>query len=100
MSKVTVVARSQAKPGKEDEVQREFLHLVAETRKEEGCINYDLHQADDDKSVFMFYENWVSRGHLDRHAQSVHIAAFRAKSRELLTGPTQITLWEMLSDAR
>lgn len=100
MSRVSVVARSQAKPGKEDEVKREFLRLVAETRKEEGCINYDLHQLAGDRRVFMFYENWMSRGHLDRHAQSVHISAFRAKSKDLLASPTEITLWDMLSDAQ
>ena len=95
---LTVVARVQAKPGKEEEVLRELLHLVDATRGEEGCLNYDLHISKDDPSQFLFYENWVSKAYLDRHAESAHIGAFRAKSKDLLATPTEITLWEMVSD--
>jgi quinol monooxygenase YgiN len=55
--KVTVIARFKAKPGMEETVEKEVLALIAPTRAEAGCINYDLHRAADDKSVFMLYEN-------------------------------------------
>ena len=97
-AKVTVVARLQAIPGKEEAVVRELLTLVDATRKEEGCLNYDLHISHETPGLFLFYENWSSRAHLDRHAQSAHIQAFRAKGRELLTQPAEITLWEMVSE--
>ena len=95
-TKVTVVARMQAKPGREERLQQDLLHLVAETRKEEGCLNYDLHQSSDDPTKFLFYENWTSEAHLERHAQSAHIQAFRARAGEMLASPTEITLWAML----
>ena len=100
MPKVTVVARVKAKSGKEDAVERELLALVRETRKEAGCINYDLHRSADDSTVFLFYENWESLDHLNRHAESAHIKALRTKAaaEELLDAPTQITLWQMLSE--
>lgn len=41
MFKVTVVARMTARLGMAARVKEELLHMVAETRKEEGCINYD-----------------------------------------------------------
>ncbi len=99
MPKVTVVARVKAKSGKEGAVERELLQLVRETRREAGCLNYDLHRSADDSTVFLFYENWESLDHLNRHAESAHIKAFRAKAAtdELLDAPTQITLWQMLS---
>jgi len=96
MSKVTVVARMTAKPGMQARLQEELLHMVAETRKEEGCLNYDLHRFAEDPGQFLFYENWVSQAHLDRHAQSAHIQSFRARASEFLASPTEITLWTKL----
>lgn len=96
MSKVTVVARMHAKPGRQARLKEELLQLVVETRREEGCINYDLHQSADDPAQFLFYENWASPAHLERHAQAPHIQAFRAQAGELLAAPTDITLWNLL----
>ena len=96
MSKITVIATMTAKPGMEARLKEELLHMVAETRKEEGCINYDLHHAADNPGRFLFYENWVSKAHLDRHAQSAHIQSFRARAGDFLASPTEITLWTKL----
>lgn len=95
--KLTVVARICAKPGKEAEVQQALLTLVAATRAEAGCLNYDLHVSHDDPTLFLFYENWTSKAHLDAHAQSAHIQAFRARAGELLAEPVEIKLFRMVS---
>ncbi|HYY57771.1 MAG TPA: antibiotic biosynthesis monooxygenase [Pyrinomonadaceae bacterium] len=58
---LSVVARVKAVKGMEEKVRRECLALVELSRLERGCINYDLHQSADDPSLFMFYENWMSR---------------------------------------
>jgi len=95
--RVTVVARVRAKAGLEEVVKFALLQMVADTREEEGCLNYDLHQSADDPALFLFYENWTNREHLQRHAASPHIQAFRAKAADLLAEPTEITLWNMIS---
>lgn len=95
---VTVVARAKAAPGMEDAVRRELLHMVEETRKEAGCINYDLHVAADRPDHFLFYENWEEPSALERHAQAPHVLAFRARAHELLAEPTEILLYEMISE--
>ena len=79
---------------------RELLVLVDETRKESGCLNYDLHISRETPGLYFFYENWTSKAHLDRHAESGHIQKFRAKARDLLTAPAEITLWQMVSDPK
>lgn len=61
MSKLTIVANITASAGKIDLVKAELLKLIDVTRAEEGCIDYDLHQDDEDPAHFMFYENWESR---------------------------------------
>lgn len=96
-TKLTVVARIKAKAGMEEKVREELLALVAPTRKEPGCLNYDLHQAQDDSSLFVFYENWLSKKDLDEHLQMPYLQAFLAKADHLLAQPVDITLWEMIS---
>ena len=94
--RVTVVARIKARPGMEETVRGELLALVAPTTREAGCINYDLHQAADDKGLFMFYENWCSREDLDDHLKKPHLVAFLGKADTILAEPVEISLWEML----
>ena len=93
---VTVFALVKAKSGMEETVKKELSALVAPTLKEEGCINYDLHQSLDHKGHFRFYENWTSKELLDRHLQSAHVKQFVAKVDKLLAEPPEITLWEIL----
>jgi quinol monooxygenase YgiN len=98
--KVTVVARIKAKPGLEEKVKQELLSLVPQTRAEAGCINYDLHRHSEDPSVFMFYENWVTKRDLDEHLEMPYLRAFKAKAAELLAEPLDIGLWEMISQPK
>jgi quinol monooxygenase YgiN len=97
MAKVTVVAHVYAQPGKEEQVKHALLALVAPTRREEGCLNYDLHQYPQDRTHFLFYENWTSHELLDRHLASAHVQAFRAQAGDWLAQPPDIQRWEMVS---
>jgi quinol monooxygenase YgiN len=80
---ITVVAIMKAKPGKEDELRAAALALVEPTRKEEGCVQYDLHQHLSDPAWLVFYENWSSLEALERHASSPHLKAFGELARDL-----------------
>jgi quinol monooxygenase YgiN len=95
--KVTVLALVKAKEGLEEEVMQECSSLVDPTRNEAGCINYGLHQSTDDKSVFMFYENWKSMQDLEKHRETPHLKAFRQKIGDLVAKPIEVTLFTMIS---
>jgi quinol monooxygenase YgiN len=73
---LTVIAYITAKAGHQDEVRRALLDLVAQTRNEKGCVNYDLHQSQENASEFAIYENWDKATDLDAHANSAHLQAF------------------------
>lgn len=93
---LTVVAEMQAKPGKEDALRRAVLALIEPTRDEDGCVQYDLHVHSSDPARFVFYENWTSQQHLDRHAASPHIQEFRSIIADLLAAPVRIeTYWRI-----
>lgn len=93
---LTVIAQIKAKPGKESQVRQELLSLVTPSRRDDGCLNYDLHQALDTPTRFMFHENWTSKAHLDRHLQKPDLQAVLARVGELVSEPPQITLWEKI----
>ena len=74
---LTIVVRILAKEEKRELVRTELLKLIAPTRAEEGCINYDLHQDNENPNLFLFFENWTSRELLQMHSKSAHVAAYR-----------------------
>lgn len=94
--KLSVLAHVRAKAEAAEKVRRECLALVAPSRAEEGCLNYDLHQSIDDKTLFVFYENWASREALERHLEMPHSLRFDEQTEGLLAQETEITFWEML----
>lgn len=84
MAHLTVVARVVAKRDAVEAVKAEVLKLVAPTRKEEGCIEYRLHQDNQDPAVFIFYENWENLACLERHMKSPHYTEYIAAVEGLI----------------
>lgn len=90
---VRVSAMLEAKPEHVDDVLAGLKYLTQESRKEDGCLKYDLHKATGDTNRFFFYEVWASQEHLDRHMKQPHFLDFRKKAAEWLTGPSDVSLW-------
>ena len=78
MAKLTIVANIKANPDKIELVRAELLKLIDITRAEQGCINYDLHQDNENPAHFLFYENWESRELWQAHMAAPHLAAYMA----------------------
>lgn len=92
MSKLTIVANIKANADKIDLVKAELLKLIDITRAEEGCINYDLHQDNENPAHFMFYENWENRELWQTHMNASHLAAYMAATEGAVA---EFTLNEM-----
>ena len=71
-----------AKPGQEEAVKEVLLELVEPTRKEPGCLGYNLHQSKSDKAQFMFYEQWASKEALDAHGKMPYMKALGGKLKD------------------
>ena len=76
MSKLTIVANIVANEDKIELVKAELLKLIDITRAEEGCINYDLHQDNENPAHFMFYENWETRELWLAHMNNDHLKEY------------------------
>lgn len=87
---LSVIAEITAKPGAEEELRNLLISVVEPTRREEGCIQYDLHVSTSEPGRFFFYENWTDADALKRHSGSDHIKAMGAAVRTLVGGPSRI----------
>ncbi|MCW9034880.1 MAG: antibiotic biosynthesis monooxygenase [Rhodospirillales bacterium] len=76
MSKLTIIANVYAKPDQIELVKSELVKLIPLTHKDEGCIQYDLHQDNDNPAHFTFYENWETRDLWQAHMNAPHLAAY------------------------
>lgn len=93
---VTVVVRIKAKGQTRAQVYDELQKLLAPTRQEKGCINYDMHIAKDDDAQFLFYENWTSEDDLNQHLASPHVQRWIELAQTLLAEPMELSLWRKL----
>lgn len=50
---------------------------IAETRKEAGCLSYDLHASVSHQDTVVFVERWQDRQALELHFQSAHLTAWK-----------------------
>lgn len=78
MSMLTIVANIRARVDRVELVKCELIKLLGVTRAEAGCVQYDLHQDNEDPSRFLMFENWESREQWRAHMESPHLRAFLA----------------------
>jgi quinol monooxygenase YgiN len=96
MSTVTVVAKVTAKSDAIPAVKAELIKMLAPTRQEEGCIEYRLHQDNENPAIFVFYENWQSLTCLEQHMKSQHFQAYVAAVGDLIAEKTVHKMTEVV----
>lgn len=67
-----------------------FQNLVKETRKEEGCLQYDVIEDKDNKGTFFIVELWESVEHHNRHNGQDHLLNFRQDTSKMMESSTQV----------
>ncbi len=87
---IHVLAFITAKPGKREEILAAFKANMPAVHAEAGCIEYGP-AVDADGSptkygddTFVVIEKWETPDHLKAHAASPHMAAYGAKTREMV----------------
>lgn len=68
-----------------DKVVSVYRQLISETKKEEGCIDYDLFEDATDPTRMMLLETWLNTECHQKHNQSEHMKKFMPELRALCT---------------
>jgi quinol monooxygenase YgiN len=91
-----LVVVMRAKPGQELLLEAELRALVNPTRKEEGCLRYDLYRSTETPGAYMFYEIWASREHHRQHTQTPHFLRWNAR-KDAVTVGREKAFWKQIA---
>jgi quinol monooxygenase YgiN len=62
----------QAKPGKGKELEAAFAPCIAATKREPGCLAYELNRDPDDPTNYLLFEKWKDVAALQAHLKAGH----------------------------
>ena len=93
---VTLIVNLRAREGQELLLEAELRALVAPSRREEGCLTYDLYRAAEQPGSFLFHEVWVSRDYHRLHTQTPHFLRWNARKDAFLAS-REGTFWKRIS---
>ncbi len=94
---IKIVAQVTALTDKTAEVQVILQALVAPTRLETGCLDYQLLRNSSNTTEFLFIEEWVDQKAMDIHLTTPHIQEALAKVTPLLAATPNIQKYELLA---
>jgi quinol monooxygenase YgiN len=88
----TLVVIVKVKEGAGEKFETAFAKALTATRKEKGCITYDLNRDSKDAQHYVVYERWKSLAALDRHMKTEHIKTLLEALPELTTGAPELKI--------
>ncbi len=68
--------------------------LVEPTRKEAGCVRYDLWQDKHDSGQFILVEQWKSEEELEAHLKAPHLMHAKKQFETLLASPLVLRFFD------
>lgn len=81
---IYVVATLNIKPGTAAQLVAAAKPAIEATRKEQGCISYDLLHSQTDPETMVFVERWETRDNLTSHSKQPHLLAWRKASADFI----------------
>ena len=84
-----VVTVFRPRPEAEGDLTEALREYLPEVHREEGCLLYAIHDADDGTIVLI--EKWASRSDLDRHDESPGLAELDRRIAPFVAAPTTWT---------
>ena len=78
---VLVIARARVLPAERERFIAAARDCIAATRREHGCLGYDICENLTDPDHFISVESWEKRSDVDRHMQQAHLKTFLAIAR-------------------
>ena len=93
---VTLAVIMRPRDGQELMLEAELRALIAPTRKEEGCLRYDLHRSAEGPGAFLLHEIWETRQHHTAHTKTDHFLRWNARKDTLLSS-REVGFWTQIA---
>jgi len=74
-----------AREGQELLLEAELRALIGPSRKEEGCLTFDLHASVEQPGSYLLHEVWASREAHTEHLHTLHYLRWDARKDALVT---------------
>ena len=87
---IHIVARFIARPECVGELRTLLLGLLAPTRREAGCLRYELLANTADPTDFTFVEEWADDAAINAHLETAHLKAAVVQSQPLLAAALDV----------
>jgi len=91
---INIVAKNIVKKGKIEEFKLLAKKLVEESKKEKGCIHYDLYEDTNNSNILTFIEEWTSEEAINNHNQTEHFTTIVPKLGDLLEVESEVNLYK------
>ena len=98
MAKYTlrVIVRIKARPDKVNELLSVLSSLVEPTRKEVGCLSYELLQHNEDPTDLTLVEEWQNESTLESHIATKHFKDAMTKLPKLVAAEPDIRKYHLV----
>lgn len=93
---IKIVAKNYIKKDKKDDFLKLTKELIIESRKEDGCIAYDIYESIDGLCL-TFIEEWKDEEAIKSHNSSNHFITIVPKLAEFLDGEMDVTLYKKIN---
>ncbi|MDR2175021.1 MAG: antibiotic biosynthesis monooxygenase [Synergistaceae bacterium] len=91
---IVVTSTFKSVPDKRAQVLELARPCIEATRKEKGCIRYELFVSSEDGVTMQFIEEWTDLDALKAHLQSPHLSAFKEQRKDLVEKGVVLKLFD------
>jgi quinol monooxygenase YgiN len=93
---LTIVAKNFVKPSEKARFVIAAKELIECSKKEEGCIAYDLYEDTRNENVLTFIECWQDKKAIDLHNKSEHFTRIVPQLGEFQAEASEISVYSKL----
>ena len=92
---LTIIVLLRSKEGQHLLLEAEIRAFLGPTRKEDGCMQYDLHHSVDHPGLYLLHEVWATREDHSAHTKTPHFLRWNARKDSLLAS-RDATHWQQI----
>jgi quinol monooxygenase YgiN len=98
VKKIVITAYLDIKADQIEKFLSEVQDVIAKSKAEEGNANYNLFTDPNDKTKFVFVEEWKGQAAVDTHFATEHFKKFNTLMGEVAASPAKIKIFEVINE--